>query len=167
MFLFWWFIITLLIFAVILPFIIIGATGDVYYPAGMNKVKIMLDLIGKCEGLKVYDLGSGDGRIVYEFARKGANAVGVEVNPILYLFSIVWVKLKGLNNTRFKCESFWNTKVSDADIIAIFIIPKMLPRMFKKLKKELEPGTKVVSYAFEFPDFKLLKQRENVYLYEV
>ena len=110
----------------------------------------------------VYDLGSGDGKLLVLAARKGARATGYEINPILVLFS----KLRG-TNTHWR--NFWGADIHDADIIFIYLLPWKMDRLAEKLKRECKKGTTIVSNSFIFPGWKIFRQDpiHHIYVFRI
>lgn len=132
----------------------------------------MIDLLQIKPGQTVYDLGSGDGRLLILAAQNGAKAVGIEVNPYAVLWSYVRALLMGqLKNIRIIWGNYWGKDISQADALVVYAMPGFMPKLAKKLHTELKKNTPVVSNSFAIPDLKLIKQEmvENsrIYLYKV
>jgi len=101
-------------------------------------------------GEKFYELGSGDGRVVF-FAHEKfkAEAVGLETALPLVIYSRLVALLKGNKEVVFKHKSMFKEDLSQADIVYTYLLPKTLEKRLKeKFKKELKPGSRVVSYVF-------------------
>ena len=112
-------------------------------------------------------LGSGNGKIVIEFAKHGAEAHGFEINPILAWISKLRIKSLGLQNKAFiHRKNFWKQDFSNFDIITSFQISYVMPGLEEKLKKELKSGSKVISNTWRFPNWKPKKKIGAVYMYE-
>ena len=129
----------------------------------------MIELAKIKKGEKVYDLGSGDGRLVIMAAKKGARAIGFEINPFLVLISWVRILLAGVRkNAKIKWRNFWGQDISDADVVLLYLITQYMERMEKKLKAELKPGARVVSYTFKFPTWQhsFYDKENTLYVYE-
>ena len=137
---------------------IASLTGAPFVPTKNAPADAMIRLAGIHKGDTVYDLGSGNGKLLLLAARKGARAIGYEINPILVLFS----KLRGAH-TRWK--NFWNADIHDADVIFVYLLPWKMKRLADKLKKELKPGTIIVSNSFIFPNWKIIRQDESNHVY--
>ena len=71
---------------------------------------------------------SGDGRICIEAAKRGMNATGYELNPLLCLYSMVEGARQGVFSARFRCRNFWDVDLQSADVIIFFGIPEIMPR---------------------------------------
>lgn len=115
----------------------------------------------------VADLGSGDGLILFAAARTPATEiVGFEIDPLLVASSLRDAKKKGLDNRlRVEKQSFWDADLSSFDVVFVFQIPYAMPRLAEKLKRELKPGSRVISNNFRFKDWAPAKQDGEVFLY--
>ena len=111
------------------------------------------------------DLGSGDGTLVMEAAKRGAVVTGYEINIFLVWKSRVKIRRKNIRNANIKHKSLWKADVSQADVILLFGIPHMMARLENKLMRELPKGARVVSFTFAFPNWQPVKEKDNVRLY--
>lgn len=107
----------------------------------------------------LYDLGSGDGRIVIAAAKKyKVKTFGVEIAWPLVFWSKFKVKLLGLNNLiKIKCGNLYKADISGATIVVLFLMPEAIEKLISKLKKELRPGTKIISAVFPINEWPALK----------
>ena len=101
-------------------------------------------------GQTYIELGSGDGRLVAAAAKKGARAIGYEVNPLLWFIS--WLRILRLKDAHVQLANFWSKDIGSADVVMAFLVPRTMPRLEKKLVKEMKPGSKFVSYVFRLPN---------------
>jgi hypothetical protein len=108
--------------------------------------------------LRLIDLGSGDGRIVFAAAQRGYNACGVEINKILYLNSILKAfkaQSKFEYRPKFLCQNLWNVNMSNYDIIVVFGVQEMMKDLATKLDKEIHSDdVKIVSCRFPINEYK-------------
>ena len=104
----------------------------------------------------VYDLGSGDGRIVIAAASKyGARGVGVDINPVRVKESKRNAIKSGVSQkVTFVEQDFFKTDLSQATVVMIYLDPETNLRLRPKLLRELKPGTRVVSNSFDMGDWK-------------
>lgn len=151
-------------------FVITGVSvmfGAPYLPTAMHTVREMVSLAELKPGDRFVDLGSGDGRLVIAAAHAGAFAVGYEVNPYLWAFS--WWKIfraGQLGRAKVYLNCFWGVQFSDYDVVTLFFIKNLMPRMEKKLRTELRPGARVISAIFQFPTWAVDAQNgRGVYRY--
>ncbi len=156
-------IILLIIFAVWISSAFFGAP---FQPSSNKATNEILELAKVKKGQKTADLGSGNGKIVIEFAKRGAEAHGFEINPLLVLWSRHKIKNLGLKNAFIHWKNFMKQDFSDFDIVTSFQISYVMPELEKKLQRELKPKSKVISNTWKFPTWKPKRKLGIVYLYE-
>lgn len=158
------FLLIFISFFIVFPFIF----GAPFEPTDRKTLRKMIEFSKVKKGEKVADLGSGNGRIVIEFAKLGAEVHGFEINPFLVWFSKRKIKKLGLQDKAFiHWKNFWNQNLSKYDIIIVFQIVFIMKNLEKKLKKELKKGSRVISNTWKFPNWKAKKQEGYAYFYEV
>jgi predicted RNA methylase len=98
----------------------------------------------------VYDLGSGDGRIVITAARKyGARGVGIEIDPALVKKAGDNAVAAGVSDrVRFVTQNLFSADIGDANVVTLYLLQSINERLRPKLVRELKPGTRVVSHVF-------------------
>lgn len=141
--------------------------GAPYEGTGRKKVEDIIELAKVKKGDKVVDLGSGDGRIVMAFAKKGIEAHGYEINPLLVLASRYKIKKLKLNNAFIHWKSFWKSDLGNYDVIVLFQYKTIMKKLKNKLEKELDKYSRIVSYHWKFKDWKISKEKGDVYLYKI
>lgn len=104
------------------------------------------ELAGIKAGEKFYDLGCGDGKIVFAAAGAGAEAVGFEISLLPYL--IAKINSRYVENAKILFKDFWKVNLSDADIVYCFLTPKANKKLKEKLESELKKGARVVAYTW-------------------
>jgi hypothetical protein len=141
--------------------------GAFYSPCPQEKVDIMVEVLKKHKVKKALDLGSGDGRIVISLAEAGIKADGYEINPLLVFQSQWKVRQKKLSKVaNIYCKDFWNEDVSSYEALTLYGISWMMPKLEKKLNKELKKGTLIVSKYFQFPNWKPIEKQGDILVYE-
>jgi len=141
-----------------------------WWPTPLKRARKMLKLAGLKEGEKIYDLGCGDGRIPIIAVREfGADATGIEVDPLRYLAAKIASAIFSKNKARIVFGNFEKHNLRDADVIAIFLKAKPNERIKSKLKKELKRGARIVSNTWTFKGWKPAKTdvKNKIYLYKV
>lgn len=162
------YIITAALVGVILFEVVPFIFGAPFEPSRKRAVEKMLKLADIKKGDKMADLGSGEGRLVIEFAKKGAEAHGFEINPALVLLSKRKIATRKLNGKAFiHLKNFWKVDLSKFDIITLFQINYVMPKLEEKILKEMKKGSKIVSNTWKFPNLKPKKSIGDIYLYEV
>ncbi len=141
--------------------------GAPFQPSSDKELKEIMELANVKKGQKTADLGSGNGKIVIEFAKHGAYAHGFEINPLLVLLSQKRIKKLGLqNNATIHWKNFMKQNFSDFDIITSFQISYIMPDLEEKLMRELKSSSRVVSNTWKFPKWKPKRKMGHVYLYK-
>jgi SAM-dependent methyltransferase len=127
----------------------------VFVPTPPDVVVRMLELANVKKEDLVYDLGSGDGRVVIEAAKKyRCKAVGVEIEADLVTLSRNKAKESGVENlVRFVHDDLFKVDFSEATVVALYILPEMMKKLMPQLNK-LSPGSRVVTHNFPIPGVK-------------
>jgi len=140
---------------------ILGAAQDIeklapYYPTPETIVEKMLKLGALKAGERMFDLGSGDGRIVIMAAQKfHANATGIEMDKDLHKQSTEQIKKMSLEKTaRIVNGDIFKQDYSSADLITVYLLPNSNDKIQPMLEKQLKKGTRIVSHDFEFKNWK-------------
>jgi len=158
--------IILALFALVFLFFIPLGRGAVYVPSTPDKVQLMTELCGIGPGERAADLGSGDGRVVMALARRGAEAHGYEVNPVLVLLSRRAIRRAGLDGRAIiHWRSFWGADLSAFDVLTLFQGSFIMHRLEAKLRRELMEGARVVSDYWAFPSLAPERRVGTVYRY--
>ena len=121
-----------------------------YVPSPMDVVKKMLELAELKQGEVLYDLGSGDGRIVHSAAKLfNANAVGVEILENLVEESNRVAEELGVSDSvKFIWGSIFDVDLSSADVVTMYLLTSSNENIRGKLESELKPGARVVTHDF-------------------
>jgi SAM-dependent methyltransferase len=103
----------------------------------------------------VYDLGSGDGRIVIAAARDfGARAVGIEIDPRLVVSSTRWAERERVaDRVRFVQQDLFATDLRPATVVTLYLTREVNLSLRPKLLGELRPGARVISHRFDMGDW--------------
>ena len=117
------------------------------------------DSLAKSSGgqsaLTLIDLGSGDGRIVFEASKRGYKAVGVELNFFLYLYSrFKALSFKSKPRPVFQRANLWNVSLSNYDLIVLFGVQEMMNDLVVKLNKEMKNESTIITCRFPINDHK-------------
>jgi SAM-dependent methyltransferase len=144
-----------------------------YVPTPQPVVEEMLRLAQVGPDDLVYDLGSGDGRIVITAAeRYGARGVGVDIDPARVRESRANAEQAGVTErVRFIQGDLFEVDLSEATAVTLYLLSSVNLRLRPKLLEELRPGTPVVSHAFHMadwePDRVVTVQSRTVYLWYI
>jgi 16S rRNA G966 N2-methylase RsmD len=131
-----------------------------YYPTPLTVVEKMLDLGGLKADEKMFDLGSGDGRIVIMAAQKyGADATGIEMVDDLYRQSMEKIRSLGLQkNARIIHGDIFKQDYSSAGLVTVYLLPTSNDKIRPLLEKQLKKGTRIISHDFPFRDWTAEKE---------
>ncbi|HVA10575.1 MAG TPA: methyltransferase domain-containing protein [Candidatus Dormibacteraeota bacterium] len=138
--------------------------GAPYVPTLKPQVTAALELADLKPGQTLLELGCGDGKVLIAAAQQGIRAVGYELNPILAL--IAWLRTRRYGSlVHVIWGNFWQRPWPPAEAIFVFLLPKYMPKLHKKCMQYTYRPIKLVSFAFEVPDKKPMRQKAGVYLY--
>jgi ribosomal protein L11 methylase PrmA len=107
----------------------------------------------------VYDLGSGDGRIVITAAQKyGASGVGYDIDPKRVKEANENARTAGVTDrVRFVQQDLFEADLSEATVVTLYLLPEVNLKLRPKLLKELKPGTRIVSHNYHLGDWEPIK----------
>src|SRR5688572_22570274 len=126
-----------------------------FVPTPQEVVDKMIELAGVKKGDTVYDLGSGDGRIVITAAKKGARAVGFEIDGDLVKESRENIRKAGVQNlAEIRQQDILTVDLSPASVVTMYLLPDVNLKLKPNLLSQLKPGSRVVSHAFDMGDWK-------------
>jgi precorrin-6B methylase 2 len=150
-------------------------TPDIHYvPTPNDVVAAMLAIADVGPSDVVYDLGSGDGRIVITAATKyGAHGVGVEMDPALVKQARENAAAAGVaDRVRFVTADLFTTNLRPATVVTLYLLQSINERLRPKLVRELKPGARVVSHVFNMgpewpPQQTITVDRSRVFLWSI
>ena len=125
-----------------------------FVPSPDSVVDAMLKLARVTAVDVVYDLGSGDGRIPITAAKEyGARGVGIEIDPIRIREANDNLKKAGVGDrVRFVQQDLFEADIREATVVTLFLLTRLNQQLMPKLKRELRPGTRIVSHQFRMDD---------------
>ena len=118
----------------------------------------------------IFDLGSGDGTALITAAKTaGAKGVGVEIDPLRVFISKLAIKLNGVDDRiSVVRKNFFEVDISEATVVFMYLVPKALNKLKPKLLKELQPGTRIVTFVYQLDLPLIVEDKKNeVYVYQV
>ena len=142
---------------VFLLFAWLAQTPDIHYvPTSNGVAEAMLKLAKTTASDVVYDLGSGDGRIVIAAAKKfGARGVGVEIDADLIKQARKNAQKAGIaDRVTFLQQDLFKTDLSEATVVTLYLSNSINTRLRSILQRQLKPGARIVSHRFTFGDWK-------------
>jgi SAM-dependent methyltransferase len=143
-----------------------------FVPTPQEVVDKMIELAGVKKGDVVYDLGSGDGRIVITAAKRGARAVGFDVDGDLVKESRDNIRKAGVQElAEIRQQDILTVDLSGASVVTMYLLPDVNLKIRPNVLSQMKPGSRVVSHAFDMGDWKPDKtERVNgrtIYLWTV
>jgi ribosomal protein L11 methylase PrmA len=128
----------------------------IFVPTPQEVVDAMLKLAKVTKNDVVYDLGSGDGRIPITAAKTyGARGVGIDIDPQRIKEATENLKTAAVGDrVKFLNQDLFTTDISEATVVTLYLLPSLNLKLMPKLNKELKPGTRIVSHAFDMGDAK-------------
>jgi hypothetical protein len=132
-------------------------TPDVIYvPTPFETIDRMLAVARVGRNDLLFDLGSGDGRIVIAAARKfGARGVGIDIDPQRITESRRNADTAGVTHlVEFRQADLFETDLREATVVTLYLLPQLNVKLRPKLFAELRPGTRVVSHSFDMGDWE-------------
>lgn len=159
-------IVWLALFVIILSFSFVLLFGAPYLPTRKRQINEALDLLNLKKGEIFVDLGSGDGAVILEAARRGYICYGYELNPLLFVIA----KLRSLkygSRVHIYCQNYWKIRLPEKTKgVYVFLLDKYMPKLDIKLAKELRSGACLVSYTFQIPGREPAVSKDALYLYK-
>ncbi len=141
--------------------------GPPFVPCDDQSVKDMVTFAKKYKPKRILDMGSGDGKLVIALGKAGFHIDGVEINPFLVRRSKAAVKKAKLRNTTITRANFWNYDVSDYDLIVLYVVTLIMPRLQKKLQHELPDKAIIISNYAEFPGLRPVERKNLLNVYQI
>ena len=149
----------------ILLFGFVVLLGAPYLPSRRRQITAALELLNLKPGQTLIDLGSGDGRVLKEAAKRGLKAVGYELNPLLVLIARMST-LKYRNQVKVIWGNYWRAVWPAADGIFVFLRGDMMHKLHNKVMRYPHKPIRVASYAFKIPSKKAQSTKAAIFLYK-
>lgn len=156
-----------LFFALFILFLTLAfVTGAPFVKSSKKATDAMIRLAQIKPGMNVYDLGSGDGTLLFRAAAHGANAVGLEINPFLVLWSRLKIFLSPYKTKiTVRWQNFWGADLGDADVVFVYLLPWRMESLETLLRKHCKAGTRIVSNSFIFPTTARTGEDKEAHVY--
>ena len=152
-----------LVILLVLCFGFVVLFGAPYLPTLTVQVKEALDLLDLKPGQHLIELGCGDGKVLVAAAERGICVTGYELNPILAF--IAWLRVRRYGpQARVVWGNFWTAKLPPTDGIFVFLLPRYMTKLDKKIMQENSKPCKLVSFAFNIPGRKV-EAKNGLFLY--
>ncbi len=161
-------LVVVLVSVMFIGFMIFLIQGPPFVASQDRVAKDMMELARGIKPNRIIDLGSGDGKLVILLAKQGHKVDGLEINPILVWRSKRAIRKAGLSkNAKIKWGNFWKADISKYDLVMLYAIKHVMPKLEVKINAELPKGAHIISNFFAFPNLKAIKSIGKAILYKV
>ena len=149
-------------FALLVSFLVYIATvtysiffGSFYVATKQKEVDIFLKEAALKKDQYFLELGSGDGRTLRTAAKMyQVIGKGIDINPVLTILARILTNIQHVKGIEFKTENVMKTELSQADVVYIFLMPKLIAKLEKRMLIETKKGALLISHGFELHAFK-------------
>jgi len=143
-------IVILLVFGTM---IFAGWSAAPWLPSFKKDLTLAVSAAGIKPGETVYDLGCGDGRFLFDAAKRtqAGRIIGFEISLLPYLYAKVKTLIFKDKRIKVRYQNFFKADFGQADVIYCFLLPKTMKKLKSKLWREMKPGSRLVSYVFSLP----------------
>lgn len=163
---------SILLFVLIFLWILIPALyGLPPVPTKPERIRKALKLADLRPQETLYDLGAGDGRVLFIAAREfGARAVGIEVGPIQCI--LIWLRINANNlenQIQIKWENFYKADLRKADVVFIYATSTEITKLAPHLESQMKQGARLVSISADFPEWEpsVVDEYELIFVYNM
>lgn len=154
----------LILFVILVCFSGVLLFGAPYLPTMNKQIEAALDLADLKAGQTMLELGCGDGKVLIAAAKRGINSVGYELNPLLVV--IAWLRIrKYRKNIKIIWGDYWMKPWPEHQAIFTFLLPRLMPKLNKKIIHSYHKPVKLISFAFAIPERKIDAQNDGIFLY--
>lgn len=163
---------SLLLFTLVLVWILVPAFHGLPSVATKpERIRKALKLANLQPGETLYDLGAGDGRVLFIAAREfGARAMGIEVGPIQC--ALIWLRItaSGLGDQiQIRWGNFYNSSLREADVVFIYATSKEITKLAPHLESQMKQGARLISISADFSEWEpsAMDKHELIFVYEM
>jgi SAM-dependent methyltransferase len=146
----------------------------IYLPTPHDAVTAMLKLANVGPGDVVYDLGSGDGRILISAVKDfgATRGIGIDIDPAMIREGTDNAeRAKVADRVRFLNQDLFQADLHEATVVTLYLLPWLNRQLIPKLRAELKPGSRIVAYRFDMGDWKpdqtLIVNGQSIYVWRV
>ncbi|MBI2022203.1 hypothetical protein HYS93_05000 [Candidatus Daviesbacteria bacterium] len=138
-----------------------------YIPTSISKIRPILKLAGLKKDKIFYELGSGDGRVVIEAAKLGAEAYGIEQSWLRVWYSRFKAFRQHLKKIQFYHGNIFDRQYFPADVVYIYLLPQGTQKLEKKLQQELKKDALIITQKYHFKKWKAFRKLGDFRFYRL
>ncbi len=161
----------LFIVVVLLWFVFPAAYGLPLTGTSPERIRKALKLANLQPNEVIYDLGAGDGRVLFIAAREfGARAVGIEIGPLQCAWTWLRVAVSGLGNRiQVRWGNFYKADLHEADVVFVYATSKEVVKLAPYLEQQMKKGARLVSISADFPEWEptTFDERDLIFVYNM
>lgn len=146
---------------VLLLFGLVVFFGAPYLPTMRSQIAAAFELLALKTGDTVLELGCGDGRVLIEAAKRGYNAVGIELNIVLVIVAL-WRTRRYRSQVKVYWGNYWKMQWPKSEAVFTFLINSYMPKLDERMQAR---GGRLASVAFQVPGRTADGELDGVYLY--
>ena len=130
-----------------------------FIPTSTRHADTIATLLSIRPGDTVYELGSGDGRVLIALARSHpeSTCIGIERSLVLVILSRIRAFFSGARNVTFERANLYERDLSNANAIYAYLLPHAMKALYPKLETELRAGSRLVARAFPLHEKKAVR----------
>ena len=132
----------------------------IFFPSSKRMINVVLEFADIKKDDVLYDLGSGDGRILVESAKKNIPVFGIEQNKFLNWIARRKIKRMKLDNVKIIQGNIFDQDISKATIIIAYLSQKVTHKLQKKIKREVKKKTRIILIDHKFMNWKPIKMKK-------
>lgn len=132
----------------------------IFFPSSKKIIEVVLQFADIKKKDIFYDLGSGDGRILIETAKKNIRVIGIEQNKFLNWIAKRKIEQLKLKNVEIIEDNIFNQSLSKATIIVAYLSISVTHKLQKKIEKEVKKGTRIILVDHSFKEWKPVKMKK-------
>jgi 16S rRNA A1518/A1519 N6-dimethyltransferase RsmA/KsgA/DIM1 with predicted DNA glycosylase/AP lyase activity len=136
-----------------------------YYPTSKKAIAEMIHAIDSYKIKHIVELGAGDGRVAIALSKKGYTVTAVEFNPILAALIYLRKIIGRHKNLKVVRKDFLKISYNEFDAAFIYLYPKVMKKLSKKIRSEMKKESVLVSNTFEFHDLKPIHKANKIFVY--
>lgn len=158
-------VLILILITIFLLYAFVIFFGAPYLPTIKKRIVDIIIISNLKRGQTMLELGSGDGRVLLEMAKRGIYCIGYELNPILVVYSRIklWPYRK---YAKVIWGNYWQAELPKTDVIFVFLLQRYMEKLNKKIVQNYPSGVKLVSFAFKIDSKVDDGELNGMYLYK-